>query len=151
MQTHVEIRPATRRDLRRILEIEAASFGPDAWDRPIFENALAETPGLFVVARLAGKIAGYSISYIERGSGELVSIAVHPRYRRNGVGEALMRFTKGELKRRGVTAWRLMVRIDNHQAIGFYRRFGFVRTRTVRGYYGRGVDAWRMESRNLRS
>ena len=30
-----------------------------------------------------------------------------------------MRFTKGELKRRGVTAWRLMVRIDNGPAIGF--------------------------------
>jgi ribosomal-protein-alanine N-acetyltransferase len=150
MRTAVEIRPATRRDLRRILDIEAASFGRDAWDRPIFENALAESPDLFVVARLAGRIAGYSITYVERGAGELVSIAVHPLYRRNGVGEALMRFTQGELKRRGVTAWRLMVRLDNEPAIGFYRRLGFARTRNVRGYYGRGVDGWRMESRNLR-
>ena len=151
MPTRVEIRRATRRDLRRILDIEASSFGRDAWDRPIFESALAESPDLFVVARLAGRIAGYSITYVERGAGELVSIAVHPLYRRNRVGEALMRFTKAELTRRGVTAWRLMVRIDNEKAIAFYRRFGFVRTRTVRAYYERGVDGWRMELRNLRS
>jgi ribosomal-protein-alanine N-acetyltransferase len=151
MPTPIEIRPATRRDLRRILDIEAASFGREAWDRLIFEGALAESPDLFVVARLAGRIAAYSITSIEHGTGELLSIAVHPLCRRTGVGEALMRFTKGELKRRGVTAWRLMVRIDNEGAIGFYRRFGFVRTRTVRGYYARGVDGWRMELRNLRS
>ena len=151
MPTRVEIRPATRRDLRRILDIEASSFGRDAWDRPIFESALAESQGLFVVARLAGRVAGYSITYVERGAGELVSIAVHPLYRRKRVGEALMLFTKGELTRRGVTEWRLMVRIDNEKAIGFYRRFGFVRTRTVRAYYERDVDGWRMELRNLRS
>jgi ribosomal-protein-alanine N-acetyltransferase len=149
-QTRVEIRPATRRDLRRILDIEASSFGRDAWERPIFVNALDESPDLFVVARLGGRIAGYSITYVERGAGELLSIAVHPLYRQKGVGDVLMRFTKGELQRRGVTAWRLMVRIDNLPAIGFYRRFGFVRTRTVRGYYGKGVDGWRMELRNLR-
>jgi ribosomal-protein-alanine N-acetyltransferase len=147
VEKRIEIRPVVRRDLRRILEIEAASFGRDAWDRPIFEDALDRSPGLFVVARLAGRIAGYSITFIERGAAELVSIAVHPKYRRNGVGEALMHFTLPDLKQRGVARWRLMVRIDNEQAIGFYRGFGFERIRTVRGYYGRGVDAWRMELR----
>src|SRR5258706_2177441 len=136
MPTAIEIRPATKRDLSRILDIEASSFGRDAWDRPIFINALAESPDLFVVARLDGRIAGYSITYVERGAGELGSIAVHPLHRRQGVGEALIRLTKSELHKRGVTAWRLMVRIDNEGSIGFYRRFGFKRIRTVRGYYG---------------
>ena len=147
MKSRVEIRPALRRDLRRILEIELASFGRDAWDRPVFEDALAHSPSLFVVARLSGRIAGYSITYIERGVAELVSIAVHPVYRRRAVGEALMNFTRREIGVLGVAAWRLMVRIDNERAIGFYRRFGFVRARTVRGYYGHGADAWRMELR----
>jgi ribosomal-protein-alanine N-acetyltransferase len=147
MKSRIEIRPALRRDLRRILEIETASFGRDAWDRRIFEDALKQSPDLFVVARLSGRIAGYSITHIERGAAELVSIAVHPDYRRRAVGEALMYFTRRELGRFGVAAWRLMVRIDNEQAIGFYRGLGFVRTRTVRGYYERGADAWRMELR----
>ncbi len=147
MLARIEIRPAGRRDLRRILEIETASFGRDAWDRRIFEDALKRDPGLFVVARLSGRIAGYSISCIERGAAELESIAIHPVYRRRGMGDALMNFTRRELGRLGMTALRLMVRIDNEQAIGFYRRLGFVRVRTVRGYYGRGQDAWRMELR----
>src|SRR5260370_3845808 len=127
MLARMEIRPAVRRDLRRVLEIEAASFGRDAWDRPVFEDALEHSPSLFVVARLSGRIAGYSITYIERGAAELVSIAVHPVYRRRGVGEALMNFTRREIGTLGVAAWRLKVRTDNERAIGFYHTLGFVR------------------------
>src|SRR5260370_23536642 len=122
MLSRIEIRPALRRDVRSILEIEAASFGRDAWDRRIFEDALEQSPDLFVVARLSGRIAGYSITYIERGAAELVSIAVHPDYRRRAVGEALMNFTRREIGVLGVGAWRAMVRIDNGRASGFYRR-----------------------------
>lgn len=147
MPSRVEIRPALRRDLRRILQIEASSFGRDAWDQRIFEDALEDSASVFLVARLSGRIAGYSITYIERRAAELVSIAVDPAYRRRDVGETLMNYTQRELAPLGVSRWRLMVRIDNEEAIGFYRRLGFVRTRTVRGYYGRGVDAWRMELR----
>jgi ribosomal protein S18 acetylase RimI-like enzyme len=113
-------------------------FG-DGDHRSISNQRVADT--------LRRKVLKMSITFIERGAAELVSIAVHPTYRRNGVGESLMHFTLRELQRRGVARWRLMVRIDNEQAIGFYRGFGFERIRTVRGYYGRGVDAWRMELR----
>ena len=143
----IEIRSAKPRDLARVLEIEAASFEREAWDRPIFVRALEETPGLFFVVRLGRRIGGYSITYIERGAGELVSIAVHPLYRGKGIGEALVRFTLRELSKSGVVALRLVVRVDNEGAIAFYRRLGFLRTRRVRNYYGKGVDGWRMEKR----
>ena len=74
-----------------------------------------------------------------------MSIAVDPLYRGKGVGEALVRLTMRELGGRDVDVLRLVVRGDNHGAIAFYRRLGFVRTRTVRGYYGKGIDGWRME------
>ncbi|MEO8131150.1 MAG: GNAT family N-acetyltransferase, partial [Bryobacteraceae bacterium] len=77
---------------------------------------------------------------------ELVSIAVDPDFRTLGVGAALMKHTASVLKRRRVYSWHLMVRINNEPAIRFYRRFGFVRSRTVRGYYENGGDAWRMRT-----
>ncbi len=157
-----EIRKAKARDLTRVLSIEAESFGRDAWDRPIFVRALEESPHLFLVARsvkrrkrsltLAARqrlpsrpVVGYSITYVERGAGELVSIAVAPLYRGKGVGEALVRFTIGELSKRGIDVMRLVVRVDNDWALAFYKRLGFVRIRRVKGYYGRGQDGWRME------
>lgn len=132
----------------RILEIEAASFGPDAWERALFLEALEDCPDLFLMAKLSGRVVGYSITCIDRRAAELVSIGVLPEARRQGVGEALMRFTGPELTRRGVGVWRLMVRVENVAAIGFYRGLGFKRVRTVRNYYGKGEDGLRMERRD---
>ena len=56
----------------------------------------------------------------------------------------MMNYTAAKLKRRGESNWCLNVRIKNESAIRLYRRFGFVRSRTLRGYYEDGGDAWRM-------
>ena len=144
----IQVRRAARRDVDRILQIEAASFGRDAWEHALFLEALKECPALFLVAKLRRTLVGYSITCIDRGQAELVSIGVFPQARRQGVGEALMRFTRQALNRRRIGVWRLMVRAENEEAIRFYRRLGFRRMRTVKNYYGSGHDGWRMEMRN---
>ena len=131
-----------------ILKIEAASFGRDAWERALFLEALNECPALFLVAKSHGMLVGYSITCIDRGQAELVSIGVLPEARRQGVGEALMRFTWAKLTRRRIRVWRLMVRMENEEAIRFYRGLGFKHVRTVKHYYGAGDDGWRMEMRH---
>jgi ribosomal-protein-alanine N-acetyltransferase len=136
----VKVRRATARDLPAILEIERASFGRDAWPENLFRGYLELCPKLFV---MAGR-AGYAVACIRRNQGEIESIAVHPRSLRRGIGGALMRFLLAALKRRGVPAAALMVATRNRAAIAFYRSFGFRRTRTVPGYYGRNRAAWRM-------
>jgi ribosomal-protein-alanine N-acetyltransferase len=144
----IKIRQAKRRDIDRILAIEAASFGRDAWEREMFLEALEECSDLFLVAKLRRKLVGYAITCIDGDKAELVSIGVSPKARRQGVGEALMRFTGRELIRRQIGVWRLMVRIENEDAIRLYRSLGFRRVRTIKNYYGKRQDAWRMESRN---
>lgn len=136
-----------RRDVDRILDIETSSFGHEAWDRSLFDEALEKPPALFLMAKLSGRIAGYAITCIVRDRAELVSIAVFPESRRRGVGEALIRFMLRSLKRRKISVWRLMVRIGNDDAIRFYKGLGFVRVRTVKDYYGPNGDAWAMEMR----
>lgn len=143
----IAIQRARLRHIDRILEIEAASFGRDAWDRPVFLEALDECADLFLIAQVGGAIAGYSITCIGRDAAELISIAVMPEARRHGTGAALMEWTLRVLRRRRIAAWRLMVGINNVTAIRFYRGLGFRRVRTVHDYYGRGRHAWRMELR----
>ena len=133
------------RDIDRIVEIELSSFKRDAWERELFVGMLEQCPDLFLVAKVGRRIVGYSITCMQRDKAELVSIAVFPRARLQGAGEALMRWTRRELNRRKVRAWRLMVRIDNEGAIRFYRGLGFKRVRTVKDYYGTGKDGWGME------
>jgi ribosomal-protein-alanine acetyltransferase len=140
----VSIRKAVRRDLARILDIEQHCFGDGAWPTDLFEHYLEVCPSLFLVVRVGTAVAGYSITCFGRSGAEIASIAVSPRRQRRGLAARLLRTSIRRSKRLGIgTVW-LMVRTDNHSAIAFYRKFGFVRTATVRGYYEDGSAAWRM-------
>jgi ribosomal protein S18 acetylase RimI-like enzyme len=113
----VEIRPFRLADIDRILEIERASFGCDAWPRSMFLDFARHCPDLFLVLKSGRRIAGYSITCTAGEKAELTSIAVDPRVRRQGLAQA---------------------------PIAFYRGYGFVRKRRVRDYYEDGKSGYRM-------
>jgi ribosomal protein S18 acetylase RimI-like enzyme len=106
-----------------VVEIESASFGKDAWPAELFVEYWRHGAELFLIARVGRRTAGYSITRTNWRGAELESIAVDPRYRGRGVAQALL---------------------DATLALRFYRQYGFVRTRLVKRYYGKGRDAWRM-------
>jgi|SRR5579862_7913909 len=131
-------------DLPGILRLERQSFDRDAWSRQVFLEYACKAPDLFLVAKASGSVAGYSIAFLARHGAEIVSLAVHPRYRREGVATVLLRTTIRKLRRSGAPAAWLMVRRENEGAIRLYRKIGFVRTATVRDYYDDHSSAWRM-------
>jgi ribosomal-protein-alanine N-acetyltransferase len=131
-------------DLDRILVIEQASFGSDAWDEKLFHTFHRKCPDLFLVATIRGRVAGYIITCAGSRNAELASIAVDPRNRRHGVGATLLDHTLAELRALRVKAWWLMVETENGSALRFYEQYGFKREKMVKRYYGPGRDAWRM-------
>lgn len=136
-----DIRQFQPRDLRRIVEIERASFGKDAWTPELFLEYCRACPELFLIAKERRRIVGYSIACADWRGAELESIAVDQLYRGRGVAQALLQATIAQLS---AGTLRLMVGTANEPALRFYQRFGFKRVRKVRGYYGAGRDAWRM-------
>jgi ribosomal-protein-alanine N-acetyltransferase len=72
---------------------------------------------------------------------ELVSVAVGPAYRGQGIASSLMRSTLQRLRLREIGQLTLAVRPSNRQAQAFYAKFGFSRLRKVRRYYEDGEDA----------
>jgi [ribosomal protein S18]-alanine N-acetyltransferase len=141
----VQVRPFTPRDLRRVVEIERASFEQNAWPEKAFVDYGRDSPDLFLIARQGARIAGYSITRINWRGAELESIAVDPRSRGRGVARALLDATLVRLRARRMRTLRLMVSAQNAGALRFYARYGFVRTGLVKHYYGAGGDAWRMK------
>jgi ribosomal-protein-alanine acetyltransferase len=131
-------------DLDRVLAIEQASFGEDAWDEKLFRAFYRRYPDLFLVARVGRRTAGYSITCAGSRNAELASIAVNPRDRRCGVAETLLNHTLRELRSRNVKTWWLMVGVENEAAIRFYERYGFKRQKLVKRYYGPKRNGWRM-------
>lgn len=132
-------------DLAAILKIEKASFGAYAWPAPVFREYARERPGVFLVAEADGAVAGYAIASIAKDRAEIASIAVLPRHRGRRIAFRLLKRSVRAVQRLGARAVWLMVRRDNGAAIALYRKIGFHRTATMRGYYEDGATAWRMK------
>ncbi len=141
---HANVVPFRRWHLKRVLEIERASFGEEAYTREMFLNLARDCGDLFFVARSAGRVAGYIVSGLRADRAEVISIAVDPACRGMGLGKALMSRTLRDLERRGARRAGLMVRASDAAAISFYSGFGFRPVRRVADYYGDGGEALRM-------
>jgi len=139
MKTRVLIRPFRMAEMGRILEIERASFGRDAYDRNLFAAYARHAKSLFLVAKRRG-IDGYAIARWGETRAELASIAVDPKARGRGIATALLRSTIRRLKLRGTRRLTLMVKVTNRAARRFYEGHGFTPVRVVRGYYEDGRD-----------
>lgn len=144
MKQSISIRPFEKSELPSILRIEEQCFDRDAWSREIFLEYADSVPRLFLVAKVGARIAGYSIASLTRGGAEIASMAVLPKYRREGVATALLKTTIQKVRRAGARAVWLMVRRQNEQAIRLYRKLGFVRVGTVPNYYEADSPGWRM-------
>ena len=140
----IQIVPFRLRHLARILQIERASFGSEAWPRRYFLEMYRDCRDFFVVAKAAGRVAGYAVACAEKRNAEIASLAVHPDYRRRGLAAALMRHTLRELGAAGVRRVELMVRIGNTGGAQLYRSLGFRRVRMVPRYYEDGGDGFLM-------
>ena len=144
MDNRFAVRRLRLRDLDRILEIEAASFGADAYDRNLFAEYTRKCGGLFLVAEWGNKVCAYSITVLSPGGAgkraELVSVAVDPAFLGKGAAAALMDSSLRRLRRRGVTRLGLMVNVMNFRALGFYKKYGFRKFRRVTRYYEDGTD-----------
>lgn len=136
-------------DLKALLTIEQAAFGQHALDpATIFWLLLRRWPGL-LVAEWDGSLAGYVIARVDllpwsNRRGGVTSVAVHPKYRRQGIGRSLMQAAIYFLRHAKVTIAELEVGVKNVSAISLYREFGFAGARLLPDYYGPGQDGLRM-------
>jgi ribosomal-protein-alanine N-acetyltransferase len=131
-------------DLPQVLRIETLCFAEDAFPEALFRELAGQPSALFLVARRRERVVGYAIAALRGRSAELISIAVHPRHRRRGVGQALLDAVLRRLRRAGAASCRLAVRTTNAAAIAFYEKNGFVRRKLLRNYYTDGGDAFLM-------
>jgi ribosomal-protein-alanine N-acetyltransferase len=143
MQKRFSVRPFRPNDMDKILVIERASFGPDAYDRNLFAEYARLGGTVFLVAASTRGAAGYSLACMSAksaGLANLVSIAVHPKARGKGAASLLLTSTIRRLKLRGAERLTLMVRQSNAPALRFYERHGFTGLRRAPGYYEDGED-----------
>lgn len=135
------------RDLGEVVAIERLSFA-GAWDEDDFRRCARQRGCVGMVAVAGERIVGYAIYELRKSSLHLLNFAVHPAWRRLGVGCTMVEALAQKLiphRRIRVT---LDVRETNMPAILFFRACGFLAVEVLRGFYqDSGEDAYRMEFR----
>jgi len=138
------IREFKRQDLKRVLEIELASF-----DDPYPANVLVDIYNLgagFLVAQEDNIVVGYIIFWIRfEDEGHIISLAVDRKFYRKKIGSQLVETALEIFKKYNVKNIRLEVRKGNHKARKFYQKLGFVEKTHLFEYYEDGEDAVVME------
>ena len=134
MEKSIEFIPMGTAHLDEVLEIEKTSF-PIPYTRGMMENELANPRARYFVGMLEGRVAAYGGYWQIDTEGDVITLAVRPDLRRQGVGGALMRTILADARARGVEALTLEVRPGNTAAVALYASFGFKTVGRRKGYY----------------
>ena len=129
------------RYMQRVLEIEKLSF-PTPWSVWAFRDELRNSFSRLWGWKAEDRVQGYICYWITMREIQVLNVAVHPDWRRRGVGRRLLQ----QAVRSGIThgaedLW-LEVRTSNRAARNLYEKLGFQAVgRRPRYYRDTGEDA----------
>lgn len=137
------IRAANATDLDALFELETLCFAERRFRKEhilwILKNPRAST---FVYEN--GGVVAALMLLGERDLTRVLSIGVHPRHRRGGIGRELMAVAEEVARRQRKDEVRLEVNAKNEGAIAFYRSLGYDLLERLPHYYSWGDDAYAM-------
>ena len=139
----IQINPISETILPALYELECLCFPQDPWSPASFRQELANPLSVFLAATetSTGRIVGYGGVWLMYDAGNITNIAVHPDFRRMGIGTALLCRLLQVCRERAMNSMTLEVRKGNHGAIALYESFGFQICGLRKRYYQDREDA----------
>jgi [ribosomal protein S18]-alanine N-acetyltransferase len=141
-------REARPEDRERLWRLDRLCFAPGiAYSRRELGRFLDLPRAACLVAEAGANLCGFGLAYREPPEiVHLVTLDVHPDWRRQGVGRRLLESLLAGAAAAGARQSVLQVDVRNSGAIAFYRTFGFRRSGRLSSYYAPGLDAFEMSS-----
>ncbi|HSE84987.1 MAG TPA: ribosomal protein S18-alanine N-acetyltransferase [Candidatus Binatia bacterium] len=128
-------------DLDEVMAIERISFR-HPWSSNFFLEELQVACARSILAQVNDKIVGYVLFWLLPESVDIHNIAVHPAFRRQRIGQALLLRVVEQARSRNSSRVTLEVRVSNIAAQKLYESTGFVSQGLRKGYYSDdGEDA----------
>lgn len=127
-----EITRMTDDDIKAAIDIERICF-PQPLSLDDFSRFIRE--GLAFISREGDSAHGYVVAEKILDESHIERIAVHPVFRRQGVGEGLLAGLIEDCVARGVKKIYLEVRESNFPSRALYTKMGFVETYVRKAYY----------------
>ena len=134
MDRLMTIRPLHEGDLDAVIEVESASF-VEPWSRSLFAEEIAQPTRRYLVALDGEAACGYGGIMLVGEDAHVVTLAVAPEYREQGVASRLLMGLIDVARAGDARHLTLEVRESNQAALELYRKFGFEPAGTRKGYY----------------
>ncbi|MGC8514653.1 MAG: ribosomal protein S18-alanine N-acetyltransferase [Thermoplasmata archaeon] len=143
------VRKFRESDLDAVVEL-ANSTLTEYYGVDLIYDLSRQWPDGFLIYQFGDNIVGFLAgSKYSSNEARILLLAVEKSFRKMGIGTTLVNdFTKLCMQL-GMMSVRLEVRVDNIEAINFYRKLKFVVISTMRNYYSDSSDAhvmWRLLS-----
>jgi ribosomal-protein-alanine N-acetyltransferase len=134
---------ATASDAARLAALHARAFDKP-WSAAELARLLDNDTAFAVMANHNGAEAGFALGWAAAGEAELLTVAVAPEARRQGVGAALVTAMGVTALVRGAASMHLEVAENNAPARALYIKLGYEEAGRRRDYYageGDKIDA----------
>ncbi len=129
------IRRMTLEDVPAVHMIDQTSFSLP-WPERSFRYEIEENPvSRCWVAVDRGQIAAMLVLWLIEDEAHIATIATHPEFRRQGIGEQLMLTALEAARAEGATHAFLEVRAGNLPAQSMYKKYGFIQDGIRQRYY----------------
>ena len=122
------IRPYQPEDEPAVVDLWVRCGLTRPWNNPYkdIKRKLRVRPDFFLVGVLDKEIVATAMVGYDGHRGWIYYLGVAPEHRHHGYGRSIMAQAEHLLREAGCSKINLQVRTGNEEAIGFYRRLGFI-------------------------
>ncbi|BDQ32652.1 ribosomal protein S18-alanine N-acetyltransferase [Pseudodesulfovibrio portus] len=129
-----EVTPLGAEHVRDLMALEGKCFAYH-WTQEQFLLGLERSAFQVLGIYRKGILAGYIAFSIIEDEMEILNLAVHPDFRRQGLGEKLLKESFRVCNENNVRKSFLDVKVSNEPALGLYRKFGYKKIGVRKKYY----------------
>ena len=131
---NIEFERMNQSHISNVAEIERQCFS-----KPWSENAIAaeleNDSADYYVGKLCGEVIGYIGMHCAADECYVANVGVLKKYRRMGVGSALIKYAADTAQQMKMSFISLEVRPSNTEAVRIYERFGFEKVGLRKNFY----------------
>lgn len=140
----------SEKDIEGIFEISNLSFKLP-WSMESIKSEVDNPLAKYIVAKdiESNKVLGFIGIWIILGEGDITNIAVHPKFRKLGIGEELLSSMLNLCESLDCNTINLEVRSSNLPAISLYKKFNFSEVGLRKGYYEDNKEDAILMTKNL--
>lgn len=130
----IRLEMMTDAQVSQVAQLERICFS-DPWSENSVASELKNPLSLWLVAMDGETVAGYIGSQSVEGEADMMNVAVHPDYRRQGIARKLVESLSAALAENNIRHLMLEVRESNAPAIALYGGLGFTQVGLRPNYY----------------